>query len=50
VYTVGFPGGQSWRGWPERSSAGLLGPGHPCGDAAVLLELFGVTWFELSHG
>jgi hypothetical protein len=33
----------------ERSSAGLVSPGQPCGDAAVLLELFGVTWFELSQ-
>jgi two-component sensor histidine kinase len=36
-----LPGGQSGRGWPERSSAGLLCPGHPCGDAAVLMEPFG---------
>jgi len=39
----GRPGGQSGRGWPERSSAVTRPWAAGRGDAAVLLELFGVT-------
>jgi two-component sensor histidine kinase len=46
-----LPGGRSGRGSPALS-CGVLGPGHPCGDSAVLLvsELFSNSVRHSSSG
>ena len=42
--------GRAGAAGPSARRRGYSALGTPCGDGAVLLELFGVTWFELSHG